>query len=102
MPYSIREANKGYNVVNTETGKVKGHHDSRASAQRQINLLRGVEHGWEPTGKKARKVKRAARGVVVDPAGVGPRQATTAARPPGPPQEIRTTRETILGRRGDR
>lgn len=45
-----------------------------------------------------KKVKRAAKGIVVDPAGVGPRQAAATARPPGPPQEIRTTRETVLGR----
>lgn len=103
MPYEIRKADSGFNVVNTETGDVKGHHDSRGSAQRQINLLRGVEHGWKPTGKKARKVKKAAKGVVVDPvtSGMGPRRATGPA-PKGPPQVIRTTRETITGRRGSR
>jgi len=41
--------------VNTETKKVKGTHDTKAEAQKQINLLRGVERGWRPTGKPARK-----------------------------------------------
>lgn len=100
MPYKTRKVD-GYQVKNVQTGKVHAKATTKSKAQAQTNLLRGVEHGWEPTGKparKARKVKRAAKGIVVDPAGVGPRQATTAARPPGPPQEIRTTRETILGR----
>ncbi len=34
---------------------VKGTHGSEIKAQRQLNLLRGIEHGWEPTGKKAQK-----------------------------------------------
>jgi len=55
MPYAIRKANSKFKVVNTETGKVKGTHTSRIKAQRQVNLLRGVERGWKPTGKKARK-----------------------------------------------
>lgn len=55
MPYSIRGKKPPFKVVNTETGKVKGTHKTKAKAQRQINLLRGVEHGWHPTGRKARK-----------------------------------------------
>lgn len=55
MPYAIRKQNTKFAVVNTETGKTKGTHNSRMAAQRQMNLLRGVEHGWKPTGKKARK-----------------------------------------------
>jgi hypothetical protein len=57
MPYAIQKRGKKWAVVNTETGKTKGTHSSRASAQKQINLLRGVEHGWKPTGKKARSKK---------------------------------------------
>ena len=52
MPYSIRKADSKFKVVNTETGKVKGTHATKEKAQNQINLLRGVEHGWKPTGKK--------------------------------------------------
>jgi len=55
MPYKIRPSGNKWKVVNTETKKVKGTHATRAKAQRQVNLLRGVEHGWKPTGKKARK-----------------------------------------------
>ncbi len=55
MPYTIRETGNKFVVVNTDTGKVKGVHDSRIKAQRQINLLRAIKHGWEPTGAKARK-----------------------------------------------
>lgn len=28
---------------------------SVASAKRTMNLLRGIEHGWKPTGKPAKK-----------------------------------------------
>lgn len=55
MPYSIRKTDNKFKVVNTATGKTKGTHPSRTSAQKQINLLRGVEHGWVPTGAKARR-----------------------------------------------
>lgn len=55
MPYAIRKRNEKFVVVNKDTGHVKGTHSSRAKAQRQVNLLRGVEHGWKPTGKPARK-----------------------------------------------
>jgi len=55
MPYSIEQRNGKFVVINMETKDVKGRHDSRIKAQRQINLLRGIEAGWEPTGKKARK-----------------------------------------------
>lgn len=58
MPYAIKKRGKKWAVVNTETGKVKGRHDSRAAAQRQVNLLRGVEHNWKPTGKPARSKRK--------------------------------------------
>jgi len=54
MPYAIRKRDDKFVVINTDTGHVKGTHASRAKAQLQINLLRGVEHGWKPTGAKAR------------------------------------------------
>lgn len=55
MPYNVQKRGEKWAVVNTETGDVKGTHTSRQKAIRQMNLLRGVEHGWEPTGKPARK-----------------------------------------------
>lgn len=54
MPYRIESVGGGrYRVVNAETGAVKARRTSRAQAQRQVNLLRGREHGWHPTGRKA-------------------------------------------------
>ncbi len=55
MPYSLRKVDGSWKVVNKETGHVKGTHSSMIKAKRQMNLLRGVEHGWKPTGKPARK-----------------------------------------------
>lgn len=51
MPYTIRKYKNKWQVINTETGDVKGTHADKAKAQRQIALLRGIEHGWEPTRK---------------------------------------------------
>ena len=53
MPYSIQKRGDKFVVVNTETGHVKGTHATRAKAQKQINLLRGIEAGWKP--QSARK-----------------------------------------------
>ena len=55
MPYKVKKVGEQYKVVNSETGAVKGTHTSKAGAERQVNLLRGVEHGWVPTGARARK-----------------------------------------------
>jgi len=56
MPYAVKKRATKFVVINTETNKVKGTHSSRAKAERQLNLLRGIEHGgWKPTGKPARK-----------------------------------------------
>ena len=55
MPYKIEKRGEKWCVVNKDTGKVKGTHDSKVKAMRQMRLLRGIEHGWEPTGKKAQK-----------------------------------------------
>lgn len=53
MPYEIRRAGDGYEVVNRETGKVHARHTSLRKARLQVRLLHGVEHGWKPTGRKA-------------------------------------------------
>ncbi len=55
MPYAVRRRGAKWIVVNKQTGDVKGTHDTRKKALRQVNLLRGVEHGWKPTGAPARK-----------------------------------------------
>ena len=52
MPVKITKVN-GHRV--THDSKVSAKSTTKAKAQRQTNLLRGVEHGWKPTGKKAKK-----------------------------------------------
>ena len=56
MPVKIKKVD-GYQV--STPGGVKAKGTSFQKAQAQAALLRGVEHGWEPTGKKkARKYKK--------------------------------------------
>ena len=54
MPYTTRSTGKGKVSVRSPHG-VKAKATTPAKARRQVNLLRGVKHGWKPTGKKARK-----------------------------------------------
>jgi len=54
MPVKVRKVN-GYRV--STPGGVKAKSTTKVKAQRQTRLLRGVEHGWKPTGKPARKRK---------------------------------------------
>ena len=53
MPVKIRKVGKKYRV--STPGGVKAKGTTKAKAKRQANLLRGVKHGWKPTGKKARR-----------------------------------------------
>ena len=56
MPYKTRKVGKGkVRVVNKATGRVHAKATTPAKAQAQMNLLRGVEHGWEPSGAPAKK-----------------------------------------------
>lgn len=55
MPYK-RIGKRVYKKVNGK--KLKGKSKSVTKAKRYINVLQGVEHGWKPTGKPARKVRR--------------------------------------------
>ena len=50
MPYKV----VGDTVYHKKGGawKVKQQCGSHAKAKKAENLLRGVEHGWKPTGKK--------------------------------------------------
>ena len=52
MPYKSVRKGKCFDVENLETGKVHAKCTTRAKAQKQMNLLRGVEHGWTPSKKK--------------------------------------------------
>ena len=54
MPVKIKKTD-GYQV-STPHG-VKAKHTTKKKAEAQANLLRGVEHGWKPTGKPAKKKK---------------------------------------------
>ena len=49
MPVKIKKVN-GYRV--THGGKVSAKSTSKKKAEAQANLLRGMAHGWVPTGKK--------------------------------------------------
>lgn len=57
MPVKIRKTKKGKHRVSTPGG-VKAKGTTKAKAKRQANLLRGVKHGWRPTGRKARDKRR--------------------------------------------
>lgn len=52
MPYAIRKRDGKYCVVNTATGVVKAKHTTKAKAESQLRLLRGVEHGMKPRKRK--------------------------------------------------
>ena len=55
MPVNITKVKGGYRVSTPSGTKAKS--TSHAKAQAQANLLRGVEHGFKPTGKKTRRKK---------------------------------------------
>lgn len=59
MPYAMRKVD-GYQV--TSPHGIKARKTSKKKAQAQLNLLRGVKHGWKPTGKPARYKKVAKPG----------------------------------------
>ena len=54
MPVRLRRVRGGKVEVRTPGGiKAKG--TTRAKAERQARLLRAVEHGWRPTGARAKR-----------------------------------------------
>lgn len=55
MPWAVRNVN-GYQV--SSPGGVKAKRTTKEKAESQVNLLRAVEHGFKPTGKKKRKKRR--------------------------------------------
>ena len=57
MPVTTRKVKGGYQ--NRTPGGVKAKKATKANAAAQKRLLNAVEHGWVPTGRKAKKrVKR--------------------------------------------
>lgn len=46
MPYERR----GNTIVKKDTGEVVGH---SSQPEKYLRVLRAVEHGWKPTGKKS-------------------------------------------------
>jgi hypothetical protein len=50
MPVTITKTKKGYQV--RTPNQVHAKHTTKAKAKKQANLLRAVEYGWKPTGKK--------------------------------------------------
>ena len=53
MPYAMISVGGGmFRVVNTSTGKVHAERTTKAKAEAQLRLLRGVEHGMKVRGKK--------------------------------------------------
>jgi len=61
MPVKIKKLNHKYRV--STPGGVKSKGTTKKKAQAQANLLRGIEHGWHPTGKPARYKKKARKNV---------------------------------------
>jgi len=55
MPFAMRKLPTGhYEVVNTESGKVKAKHTTKAKAQAQLRLLNAIAYGgFTPSGQKA-------------------------------------------------
>ena len=54
MPGKVTKTN-GYR--GTWGGRTVAKSTTKTKAESQQRLLRGVEHGWHPTGKKSRLVK---------------------------------------------
>ncbi len=52
MPGKIEKVD-GYKVK--WGGKTTAKKTTKKKAERQMRLLRAVEHGWKPTGKKAKR-----------------------------------------------
>ena len=50
MPYESRKVSpRCWEVINTETGRVHSKCTSKAKAESQLRLLRGVKSGWKPS-----------------------------------------------------
>jgi hypothetical protein len=56
MPYTMQKVDGGYSVKSPHGTKAKK--TSKKKAKSQVRLLRGVEHGWTPTGEPGPVPKR--------------------------------------------
>lgn len=54
MPYHIQKTDGKFEVMNIKSGRTHGK-TTKAKAERQMRLLRAIEHGFKPTGKKSKK-----------------------------------------------
>ena len=52
MPYQITKRGSRWLVINSETKEVKGTHDSKDKANKQMRLLYMVKHGGTPRSAK--------------------------------------------------
>ena len=52
MPVKVSKSDGTYRVSTPGGTKAKG--TTKAKAESQARLLRAVEHGWRPTGKRGR------------------------------------------------
>ena len=46
MPYAVLKKGNKWLLINKDTGKVKGTHESKKKAEAQRRLLQAIEHGW--------------------------------------------------------
>lgn len=51
MPYKVTKNKNGSYAVRSPHG-TKAKHTTKAKSAAQERLLRGIEHGWKPSGKK--------------------------------------------------
>jgi len=52
MPWDVKKQGNKFITYNTETGEVKGKHDTREKAMKQQRLLYMWKSGHEPTKNK--------------------------------------------------
>lgn len=57
MPYKVKSVGKGRVSVSGPSG-VHAKSTTPAKAKRQMNLLRGVEHGWRPDALRKQVTQR--------------------------------------------
>lgn len=53
MPVKVTKKGSGYRV--TDAGRVTAKNTTKGKAESQARLLRGVKHGFKPTGKGGRR-----------------------------------------------
>ena len=52
MPYKVEKRGDKWVTINSDTGDVKGTHDSKEKAMRQMRLLYMVKSGKEPRNQQ--------------------------------------------------